>query len=61
MCISTVYKNEVTDDNILFRNVRAIRTEGNEVILTNIMEQELKVTGQIALADLISGKVVITE
>lgn len=59
MCISTVYRNEVSEDQILFRNVRSICTEGNEVILTNILEQQLKVTGQIALADLINGTVII--
>lgn len=59
MCISTVYQNAVLPENILLKNVRAIRVEGNDVILTNILEQELRVTGTLVSADLIGGVVVI--
>ena len=38
MCISTVYQNAVLPENILLKNVRAIRVEGDQVVLTNILE-----------------------
>ena len=59
MCISTVYQNAVLPENILLKNVRAIRVEGDDVILTNILEQEMRVRGTLVSADLIGGVVVI--
>ncbi len=59
MCISTAYRDLVSPDNILLKNVRAFRLEGNSVILTNILEQELTIAGTLASADLINGVVVI--
>ena len=59
MCISTAYRNAALPENILLKNVRALRVEGNSVILTNILEQELTITGMLASADLINGVVVI--
>ena len=59
MCISTVYQNAVLPENILLKNVRAIRVEGDQVILTNILEQEMRVRGALVSADLIGGGVVI--
>ena len=59
MCISTVYQNAVLPENILLKNVRAIRVEGDQVILTNILEQEMRVKGALVSADLIGGAVVI--
>ena len=59
MCISTAYRNSALPENILFKNVRAFRVEGDSVILTNILEQELTIFGTLASADLINGVVVI--
>ena len=59
MCISTAYQNSVLPENILLKNVRAFRVEGARVILTNILEQELAITGTLESADLINGVVVI--
>ena len=59
MCVSTVYQNAILPENILLKNVRAIRVEGDDVILTNILEQELRVSGTLVSADLIGGAVVI--
>ena len=59
MCISTAYRNAALPENILLKNVRALRVEGDSVILTNILEQELTITGMLASADLINGVVVI--
>lgn len=59
MCISTAYRDSALPENILLKNVRAFRVEGNNVILTNILEQELTIAGTLASADLINGVVVI--
>ena len=59
MCISTTYRNSALPENILLKNVRAFRVEGNSVILTNILEQELTIVGTLESVDLINGVVVI--
>ncbi len=59
MCISTAYRNSALPENILLKNVRAFRVEGNSVILTNILEQEMAIVGTLMSADLINGIVVI--
>ena len=43
----------------MLKNVRAFRVEGNSVILTNILEQEMAIVGTLMSADLINGIVVI--
>ena len=60
MCISTAYKNAALPENILFKNVRAFRVAGKSIILTNILEQELTITGTLEHVDLINGVVVIS-
>jgi predicted RNA-binding protein len=59
MCISTAYRNSALPENILLKNVRAFRVEGERVILTNILEQELAIAGTLESVDLINGVVVI--
>ena len=59
MCISTAYKNAAQPENILFKNIRAFRVAGKSIILTNILEQELTITGTLEHVDLINGVVVI--
>lgn len=61
MCLSTVYKTSQKPENIVLTNVQRIEDKGGTILLTNIMEQQVAVEGRIALADLVSGYVVIEE
>ena len=38
MCLSTVYKNSMNDESIIMKNVASIALDGNNVILTDLME-----------------------
>lgn len=53
------YKNAALQEGILLKNVRAFRVAGENIILTNILEQELTIAGTLMSADLINGIVVI--
>lgn len=53
------YKNAALQEGILLKNVRAFRVAGENIILTNILEQELAIAGTLMSADLINGIVVI--
>ena len=59
MCLSTVYKNEKSPENVVLGNVMQIYCENGIVTLTDIMGREAKVEGEILSADLTGGTVVL--
>ena len=59
MCLSTVYKNEKTPDNVVLGNVMLITCDNGKVTLTDIMGREAVVEGEILSADLTGGTVVL--
>jgi len=59
MCLSTVYKNEKTPENVVLGNVMLINCENGMVKLTDIMGREAVVEGEILSADLTGGTVVL--
>ena len=61
MCLSTVYKNEKTDANIVMRNVMAIECKDGCVILTDLMERSVAIEGQLLSANLVDGFVIVRE
>ena len=61
MCLSTVYRKTISPENIIMKNVRAIECRGREITLTDLMDRQITVTGELALADLTGGEAVISE
>ncbi len=61
MCLSTVYKNEKTSDNIVMKNVMAIECKDGCVILTDLMERTVAIEGQLLSANLVDGFVIVKE
>jgi predicted RNA-binding protein len=59
MCLSTVYKNEKTPENVVLGNVMLINCDNGVVTLTDIMGREAVVEGEILSADLTGGTVVL--
>ena len=59
MCLSTVYKNEKTPENVVLGNVMMITCDNGKVTLTDIMGREAVVEGEILSADLTGGTVVL--
>lgn len=59
MCLSTVYKNEKTPENQVLSNVMLISCENGFVTLTDILGREAVVEGEILMADLTGGTVVL--
>ena len=52
MCLSTVYKNSKTPEAVLMRNVMSIECRDGMVILTDLMERQMAVEGQLEKANL---------
>ena len=59
MCLSTVYRNEKQEDNVLCKFVSSITANGEELTFVNIMGESITVTGRLVSADLTAGTVVI--
>jgi predicted RNA-binding protein len=61
MCLSTVYKNEKTSDNVVMKNVMAIECKDGCVILTDLMERTVAIEGCLVSANLVDGFVIVKE
>ena len=61
MCLSTVYKNAKTEENIIMRNVMSIAIEDDTVILTDLMERTVAIQGKLLSANLVDGFVIVQE
>ena len=61
MCLSTVYKNVKTPETVIMKNVMAIECKDGCVILTDLMDRQVAVEGQLLSANLVDGFVIIRE
>ena len=61
MCLSTVYKNTQTAENILMNNVMRIECKDGCVILTDLMERSVAIEGELISANLVDGFVIVKE
>ena len=61
MCLSTVYKNTLTPETIVMKNVMAIACRDGCVILTDLMERQVAIEGELEKANLVDGFVIVRE
>ena len=61
MCLSTVYKNAKQEDAIIMKNVMAIECKDGCIILTDLMDRQVAVEGELVSANLVDGFVIIKE
>lgn len=61
MCLSTVYKNTMTPESVLMKNVMSIECHDGMVILTDLMERQVAIEGQLERANLVDGYVIVKE
>lgn len=61
MCLSTVYKNTMTPEAIVMRNVMSIECKDGVVILTDLMERTCAIEGTLEKANLVDGFVIVKE
>ena len=59
MCLSTVYKNEMTDSAIVMKNVMRIDCKDGCVILTDLMDRTVSIEGALETANLVDGFVIV--
>ena len=61
MCLSTIYCGSVKQDNMVMKNVRMIEYRNGTIVLTDLMERQVSIEGELAMADLVDGVAVIRE
>ena len=61
MCLSTVYKNTRSPETVVMKNVMQIECKDGCVILTDLMERQVAIEGNLELANLVDGYVVVKE
>ncbi|MBR3560822.1 MAG: CooT family nickel-binding protein [Oscillospiraceae bacterium] len=59
MCLSNVYQNEKTKENLLASDVATIETDGGTITLTDLFGRKTTVEGTIKRADLTGGVVIL--
>ena len=61
MCLSTVYRNEMTEATVVMKNVMKIECKEGQVILTDLMDRTVTITGVLQEANLVDGFVIVKE
>jgi len=59
MCLSAVYKNEVSDANLLAKNVADIRVDGGKIVFTDLMGIRTVFDGSLEKVDLMDNYVIV--
>ncbi len=61
MCLSTVYKNQMTPEAVMMKNVMTIECRDGMVILTDLMERQMAIEGTLEKANLVEGFAIVKE
>ena len=61
MCLSTVYKNKLEPEAVIMKNVMTIECRDGLVILTDLMERQVAIEGQLEKANLVDGIAIVRE
>ena len=61
MCLSTVYKNTMSPETVVMRNVMRLECKDGCVILTDLMERSVAIEGELLSANLVDGFVIVKE
>ena len=61
MCLATAYKTQAADENLLMRNVQRIECRDGQVFLTDLMDRQVVIEGELVMADLVENVVIVRE
>lgn len=61
MCLSTIYKNTMSPETMVMRNVMRIECKDGCVILTDLMERQVSIEGTLEMANLVDGIAIVKE
>lgn len=61
MCLSTIYRDSLEEQNILMKNVMKIECKDGMVVLTDLLERQMALEGELLMANLVDGYAVVRE
>ena len=61
MCLSTVYKNKMEPETVIMKNVMHIQCKDGTVVLTDLMDRQVAIEGELVEANLVDGFVIVKE
>lgn len=61
MCLSTVYRGSVRQDNLVMKNVKMIEYRDGRLVLTDLMDREMSLEADLVMANLVDGVAVIRQ
>ena len=61
MCLSTVYRNRKAPEAVVMQNVMRLECKDGCVILTDLLERQVAIEGELQEANLVDGFVVVRE
>ena len=61
MCLSTVYKNTLTPETVVMKNVMRIECKEGVVMLIYLMERQMAIEGTLEMANLVDGVAIVKE
>ena len=61
MCLATANKTQAADENLLMRNVQRIECHDGQVFLTDLMDRQVVIEGELVMADLVENVVIVRE
>ena len=61
MCLATAYREQPQAENIVMNNVQRIECHDGQVFLTDLMDRQVVIEGELVLADLVENIVVVHE
>jgi predicted RNA-binding protein len=59
MCLSTAYSNVRDPETVMAKNVTQITFDGDDIMLVDLMDNEIRVPGKLKMVDLINAYVII--
>lgn len=61
MCLSTAYKNSVSEDNVIMKNVMSFEYVNGLIVLTDLMERKVSIRAHLEKADLVENYILLKE
>ena len=61
MCLATAYNTQAAEENLLLRNVQRIECHDGQVFLTDLMDRQVVIEGELVMADLVENVVIVRE
>lgn len=61
MCLSSVYKEQENPENLILANVQRIDIRDGQVFLTDLMERQVVIEGELVSVDLVENVAIVRE